>query len=116
MFASKRNFKLMMTLLALSLMTIVLFINTNTATAVEDAASVYKAKCAICHGMDGSGNTANGKKLNVKDLRRDEVKKMSDAQLLEIIGHGKNKMPAYEAVLGKEKVNLMVGYTRTFAK
>lgn len=86
-----------------------------SATAV-DAAGDYKAKCAICHGMDGSGNTTNGKKLNTKDLRRDEAQKMSDAQLLQIILKGKNKMPAYEALLGKDKCAALVPYVRTLKK
>ncbi|MBZ5511008.1 MAG: hypothetical protein LAN70_07530 [Acidobacteriia bacterium] len=28
-----------------------------------DAAATFKAKCAMCHGADASGNTAMGKKF-----------------------------------------------------
>src|SRR5262245_14353023 len=81
-----------------------------------DPSAVYKEKCVVCHGTDGSGNTFQGKKLKVKDLRTAEVQKKSDAQLYELIAHGKDKMPAYEATIGKEKVQLMVSYMRDLAK
>jgi mono/diheme cytochrome c family protein len=86
------------------------------ALGSEACDALYKAKCAICHGADGSGNTANGKKLNVRDLRSPEVQKMSDEKLSEVIAVGKGKMPGYEKTLGKDKVSELVSYTRELAK
>jgi mono/diheme cytochrome c family protein len=85
-------------------------------TSADEAASLYKAKCASCHGVDGSGNTAKGKELKVRDLRAPEVQKMSDAQFLEIIARGKGKMPGYEKSLGKEKVQQLAAYSRELSK
>jgi len=82
----------------------------------EACGALFNAKCAICHAADGSGNTANGKKLNVRDLRSPEVQKMSDQKLSEIISVGKGKMPGYEKALGKDKVSDLVTYTRELAK
>ena len=31
------------------------------------------AKCALCHGEDGRGNTPSGKQMNVRDLRAEEI-------------------------------------------
>jgi mono/diheme cytochrome c family protein len=90
-----------------------------TLAAVDPAAeaqSLFNSKCAICHGADGSGNTANGKKLNVRDLRCPEVQKLSDSQLYDVIGHGKNKMPGYETSLGKDSVIKLVNFTRELSK
>ena len=50
------------------------------ATA-EDAASTYKAKCSACHGADGKGETAMGKKFGLRDLASPEVQKLSDDEL-----------------------------------
>src|SRR5205814_7582352 len=47
--------------------------------AEGDAAKLYKANCAVCHAADGSGNTSSGKALKAKDLRSDEVQKISYA-------------------------------------
>jgi hypothetical protein len=56
----------------------------------DSAASVatFRAKCAMCHGPDGSGSEV-GKSMNVPDLRSPEVQKLPDAQLAQIISDGK---------------------------
>lgn len=82
----------------------------------DSAEATFKAKCAMCHGLDGSGNTANGKKLNVRSFKSPDFQKMTDAQLLEIISRGKNKMPGYEKTLGKDAVTQLVAYTRALSK
>jgi mono/diheme cytochrome c family protein len=85
----------------------------NAATA-ED---VYLQTCAVCHGPDGAGKTARGKKYKLQDLRSPEVQKLTDAQLTEIITKGKGKdMPPYEKELGKDGVAGQVAHIRTLAK
>src|SRR5258705_4449930 len=61
--------------------------------AAADAAATYKAKCAMCHGADGKGDTPAGKKMGAHDFASPEVQKLSDAELVTIIAKGKNKMP-----------------------
>lgn len=87
-----------------------------TGTSADDPAVTYKAKCASCHGADGSGNTPIGKKLAVRDLRSADVQKQSDAQLAGMISKGKLKMPAFGKSLGEEKVNQLVAFVRTLRK
>jgi len=90
----------------------------SVATATQDAATatLFKTKCAICHGADGSGNTTKGKELKLKSLRSPEVQKMTDDQLLQMIMKGKEKMPPFEKSLGAEKCKALVAYVRTFKK
>lgn len=78
----------------------------------NDTAALFKARCASCHGADGSGNTAAGKKLNLRDLRSKEVQSQSDEQLYNITAKGKGKMPAYEKSLGADKCRALVAYIR----
>ncbi len=80
----------------------------------QDASALFKSKCAACHGADGTGS-AMGKKLGAHDFTTDEVQKMSDAQLADIITNGKNKMPKY-ASLKPEEVKGLVAYIRTLKK
>lgn len=82
------------------------------SAAFDDAATTFKAKCASCHGLDGSGNSAVGKKLGVRDLRSAEVKKMTDAQMNTIITKGKGKMPAAKD-LSADQVKGIVAYVRS---
>jgi cytochrome c6 len=86
------------------------------SAAANDAATLYKAKCVVCHGADGSGNTAQGKALKVRDLRSAEAQKQTDAQLHTIIAKGKGKMPGYGKSLGADEVKQLVPYVRQLGK
>lgn len=91
-------------------------VSTPPVRAADDAASLYKAKCASCHAPDGSGSSPTGKTLKVPDLRSDEVQKKTDAQLIEITAAGKGKMPAYKDKLTNAQIKDLVAYTRNLAK
>jgi len=82
------------------------------ALAFQSVKSLYASKCAVCHGNDGSANTAKGKELKVRNLRSEEFKKMPDAKALEVMLKGKGKMEGYEKTLGKEKVEQLLAYCR----
>lgn len=78
--------------------------------------TTYKAKCSVCHSADGSGKTAMGTKLKLRDLRSPEVQKQTDAELLAKIAKGKSPMPGYEKQLGQEKIRDVVAYIRELGK
>ncbi|HTV64005.1 MAG TPA: cytochrome c [Bryocella sp.] len=79
--------------------------------AAADAAGDYKAKCAGCHGVDGSKSMMGAKPLNGA-----EVQGMSDAELTAAITDGKGKMPAYKGKLSDAQIKELVGYIRTLKK
>ena len=60
------------------------------AMAQDEAAALFKARCARCHGLDGSSKTVAGKKMGIPDLRSAQVQHLSDDQLFETIAHGKD--------------------------
>ena len=84
----------------------------HAAVAFQSAKSIYASKCAVCHGNDGSANTAKGKELKVRNLRSEEFKKMPDAKAMEVMLKGKGKMEGYEKTLGKEKLEQLLAYCR----
>ena len=57
-----------------------------------------------------------GKKLGSRDLHSAEVQKQTDAQLVEVLTKGKNKMPGYGGKLSKEDIEKMVAYIRELGK
>lgn len=83
------------------------------ATA-DDAAAVYKAKCAMCHGPDGAGQTPTGKAMKARDLGSPEVQKATDEELEKIIESGKGKMPAYKGKIDEKTIEGLVKYIRDF--
>jgi mono/diheme cytochrome c family protein len=86
------------------------------AKAQEMGESLFKTKCAMCHGPDGAGKTTMGQALKIPDLHSEDVQKLSDAELTQIVTKGKNKMPAYEGKLSKEQIAQLVGFVRDVAK
>ena len=86
------------------------------AFAQQAGEASYKAKCAMCHGPDGKGETPIAKKLGAQDLGSPAVQKQSDPDLLQAITKGKNKMPAFESKLKPEEIKSLVAYVRQFGK
>ena len=88
----------------------------SASAFAADGAAVYKAKCASCHGADGAGQTAIGKKMNLRDLGSPEVQKQTDAELYAWTADGKGKMPAYKGKLSDAEIKALVGFMRTLKK
>jgi cytochrome c6 len=85
-----------------------------SVSAKADAAAgetMFKAKCAGCHGADGKGKDA----MKTMDMSGADVQKMSDADLSNIITAGKGKMPAYKT-LSADQVKDLVSYIRSLKK
>jgi cytochrome c6 len=85
----------------------------STWSLADDGAETFKAKCSTCHGTDGKGATAMGKALKLRDLSSADVQKQSDADLVNIVTNGKEKMPKYDGKLTKQEINDVVKYVRT---
>ena len=105
----------MKNLLRLSLIMLT-FTFLSSTFLMADSAADYKARCAMCHGPDGKGDTAMGKKFGLKDLGSADVQAKSDADMNGIITKGKDKMPAYGDKLSKEQIDGLVKYIRTLKK
>jgi mono/diheme cytochrome c family protein len=102
------------TMMATTVLTALVFLGLP-AKADNTAEATYKAKCAMCHGPDGKGETATGKTMKAKDFASEEVQKMSNEDLSEAISKGKGKMPAYKT-LTADQVKDLAGYVRAFGK
>ena len=99
----------------------VLFLGIGTlmlaAPQDTDAKKVYLDKCSVCHGEDGKGQTAKGKKLKVKDVASADVRKMTDAEFLNAILKGKGQdMDGFEKELGADMCKKISTYMRSLAK
>lgn len=64
--------------------------------AFGDAAENYSNHCQFCHGADGDGQTAMGKRLKLKDYTTAEGQKWSDSEGVTAILDGKEKMRGYK--------------------
>ncbi len=91
---------------------------TQSDTSAKDlkaAEQLYKSKCSLCHADDGSGSSITGKQLGAKNLKSDEIQKMSDDDLVAAISKGKGKMPAFGGKLNDAQIKGLVAEIRHLA-
>lgn len=105
----------MKTRMAIAAISIMAF-SAITMFAQGPAVATYKAKCAMCHGTDGKGNTPAGKAMKAHDFASPQVIKMSDAELEAAISAGKGKMPAYGKQMSSADIHGLTKYIRTLQK
>jgi mono/diheme cytochrome c family protein len=82
----------------------------------------WAQNCASCHGNDGSGSTAMGKKLRVKDYQDPTVQTaFTDAEAERAIKegvktNGKETMKPFGGKLSDADIKALVKYIRSFTK
>ena len=88
----------------------------GAAWAQKSPKDIYLDKCAVCHGPDGAGKTARGRKAKVKDIR-ETAGKMSAAEMIKIVEAGKGaNMDGYGKEFSKDQITALVDYYRSLAK
>lgn len=83
-------------------------VSLTLSAQAQNGEALYKSKCAMCHGADGS-------KLASHNLQAADAQKLSDAEMSTIITAGKGKMPPTKS-LKAEDVTAVVTYVRTLKK
>ncbi len=88
----------------------------------EDGKALYEKSCAACHGKDGAGATAMGKKLQLKDYTDAKVQaSMKDEEMTKAIKEGvseggKSKMKAFGDKLTDGDIKAIVAHIRSLKK
>jgi cytochrome c6 len=78
--------------------------------------ATFKAKCVLCHGADGAGNTTLGKQLQAANLRSKDVQKKTDADLHKAVHDGNGNMPPFADQLSEDEITQVVKYVRSLGK
>ncbi|NOT46990.1 MAG: hypothetical protein HOP17_04480 [Acidobacteria bacterium] len=78
-----------------------------------DGASDYAAQCARCHGGDGRGQTAKGRKTNAGDLTKSTV---SDTKGIRMITNGSGQMPAFKDSMNADQIRGVMSYVHGFRR
>jgi len=65
------------------LLAVALLLLATPGRSQGDGATMFKSKCAACHGADGKADTTMGKALKIRDLGSQPVQSQPDAQLTE---------------------------------
>ncbi len=78
----------------------------------DKSATTFKAKCAVCHGNGGKGDSPAGRSLGAADLTKVAPNKSAE-ELKTMIQNGKGKMPAYGKSLKPQEIDAMVAYIKS---
>lgn len=98
--------------MALFLFAIAMAIMLPATLHAQSAEDNYNKKCAVCHGKDGLGNTAKGKKVHVKDVHQNM--KDSEAEMIKAVTDGKGEdMDSYKNEFTPEQIKALVDYYRS---
>ena len=84
--------------------------------AQSSGEEVYKQKCLSCHGADGMANSGIGKVMRVKPVSDPGVRKLTEAEMIELALNGKGKMQSWKNELTNAQIKATVDYFRTFIK
>ena len=100
----------------LSITCVVLLIAGAATVWAQDSKDLYLSKCATCHGPDGTGKTAKGKKLKVQDVHATAAK-MSAEEMTKIVTDGKGQdMDGFGKSLSKDQIKGLVDFYRGLSK
>jgi mono/diheme cytochrome c family protein len=88
----------------------------TAVAAVAAAPSPYAAKCQMCHGATGLGDTPAGKAMGAQSFKSPEVIAETDAALFAVIKNGKGKMPPFNGKLTDAEIAASVASIRSFQK
>lgn len=91
---------------------VALFLIVPSLSWADDGATLFKAKCAACHGADLAGKPA----AKAPSLVSDDAKKASDADLTDMIANGGKDKKAMHAFANKgvtpDQIKMVVSYIR----
>ena len=98
-------------LLVLTIAVALFILIPSLSWAADDGATLYKTKCAACHGVDAAGKPA----AKIPSLVSDDAKKISDADLEKAVTE-KPKHAGVAKSLTPDQVKMVIGYVRSLQK
>jgi mono/diheme cytochrome c family protein len=81
--------------------------------AQSSGESTYKAKCQMCHGVNGAADSTIAKNLKIKPASDADMKKLTAAQMIDSVKNGKNRMPSFKDKLSDAQIKEVVAYFRS---
>ena len=98
------------------ILAVALLLTSGELGAQSSGESVYKAKCASCHGLDGMAATLAGKALKVKPVMDSSVKSQPMSKMVESVASGEGKMQPFKGKLTEKEIHDSVAHFRSLMK
>jgi mono/diheme cytochrome c family protein len=108
--------KTMKLVILIVMIAVALFLVLPNLSWAQDSATIYKTKCAACHGADLGGKPA----VKIPSLVSDDAKRLSDADLTDMVTNGGKDKKASHAFANKgvapDQIKMIVSYIRDAQK
>lgn len=78
---------------------------TDTATVADAGQTLFEAKCASCHGSDGTAGIGNAANLHLS--------KLDTVAIAQTVSDGRNAMPSFKSQLSKDELRQLAHYVYT---
>jgi mono/diheme cytochrome c family protein len=108
--------KTMKLVILIVMIAVTLFLILPNLSWAQDTATVYKTKCAACHGVDLGGKPA----AKIPSLVSDDAKKLSGADLTDVVTNGGKDKKTSHAFANKgvtpDQIKMVVSYIRDAQK
>ena len=101
---------------AATLLAVITAFSSAAGLAQSTGQAIYKEKCMNCHGPSGLADGSVGKLLRVKPISDLEVKKLTEAEMIQMVRLGSGKMQSYKGELADAQIKAAVDYLRSLAK
>ena len=79
----------------------------------EDGAAIFAENCVACHGLDGRGQTPQGRKIRAKDLTQSQLTRGEVARQIREgskVKTGKSVMQPFGDKLSAAQIDLLVAH------
>jgi mono/diheme cytochrome c family protein len=83
-------------------------VKTIRPAAEEKVSAIFQAKCAACHGVDGTAGIANAANL--------QQSKITGNSIIKMIADGKGAMPSFKGEFNDSEINKIANYVRSLRK
>ena len=92
-----------------SVMLLLLLLTRPLAAEVRDLRAFFQERCAVCHGLDGTGRGPGGVRLGGRNLANARwLAEQPEADLTTSILRGKGAMPGFRRQLSEPEVRRLL--------
>jgi cytochrome c6 len=87
-----KEFRMTKTIRSLTVLAAAVAMACSMSFAQSEGAALYKSKCQMCHGAEGTPNPSMAKMMGIKAASDPDIKKLSEADEIAVVKNGKGKM------------------------
>ena len=74
----------------------------------RDFKAFFQARCSVCHGLDGSGQSSRGIRLGARNLASSKWTREDEGELVASVLRGRGAMPGFQRQLSEAEARRLL--------